>query len=303
MPPCDRCGASTDLPYRCTYCGGTFCGNHRLPESHACPGLENWGDPDGVFDSGFDSGLSDQSAPGSGSILSRVGIDPGPGGPLGYFRGNMTYVFLALIVLTFLVQQITLAIGGVQLHNALFTVSPDHLTYVWTWVTSIFAHSPVNLFHIVFNGIVLYFFGPLVERRTGSLAFTALFLVSGILAGLGQVVVGLLLGQSVGPVLGASGAILAVMGVLTVLNPNLRVLLFFIIPMPLWLLTIGFAAVSVFVMVGAGIGAGNIAHLAHLIGLVIGLIYGERLRRQGASLPNELQLGGGGPGGPGRRRF
>lgn len=302
MPPCDRCGTSTELPYRCTYCGGSFCGEHRLPENHECPGLEDWNDPSGVFDSGFDAGLSDEAAPGTDGVLARLGLDSGPGGPLAYFRGNMTYVFLALMVVTFLLQNLVLAIFDVDMHQALFTVSPENPFYIWTWFTSIFAHSPVNFFHIVFNGIVLYFFGPIVERRTGSRAFTVLFLASGAAAGIGQIGVGLLLDQPGAPVLGASGAVLAVMGVLTVLNPNLRVLLFFIIPMPLWVLTIGFAVFSVFVMVGGGIGAGQIAHLAHLIGLVIGLVYGERLRRKGTSLPDELRLGGG-PGGPGRGRL
>lgn len=304
MPPCDECGLVTDLPYRCSYCGGTFCGTHRLPESHDCPGLEDWDDPSGVFDSGFDDRVN-PSESGQSRGLDRLGIETGPGGPLAYFRRNMTFVFLAIMWVTFLVQFLVLGFFGGRIHNAIFTVDPANPHYIWTWFTSIFAHSPGNFFHIVVNSIVLYFFGPFVERKTGSAAFTALFLVSGALAGIGQVGTGLLIGEPGAPVLGASGAILAVMGVLTVLNPNLRVLLFFFIPMPLWLLTLGFAAFSVFIMVGGGLGAGNIAHLAHLIGLVIGLVYGDYLRRQGTSAPDQLDLGGGGggrrpPRGPGR---
>lgn len=300
MPPCDRCGTAVDLPYRCAYCGGTYCGQHRLPENHDCPGLDDWGDPDGVFDSGFDVSLA-QGAGSPDGWLARAGIETGPGGPLGYVRGNVTYLFLALMAVTLFLQLLVLWTMGRTMHEALFTLSPRNPLYVWTWFTSNFAHSPTNFFHLVFNGIVLYFFGPMVERKTGSKKFAILFLVSGALAGLAQVGVGLLIGQPGNPVLGASGAVLAVMGVLTVLNPNLRVLLFFFLPMPLWVLTLGFAAFSAFVMVGAGIGAGNIAHFAHLIGLVIGLAYGERLRRAGQTVPQELRLGGGrGPGGPGR---
>ncbi len=29
------------MPYRCRYCGGTYCPDHRLPENHQCPGLTN----------------------------------------------------------------------------------------------------------------------------------------------------------------------------------------------------------------------------------------------------------------------
>jgi Zn-dependent protease len=35
---CDFCGKDEDLPFTCNYCGGTFCGEHRLPEAHACRG-------------------------------------------------------------------------------------------------------------------------------------------------------------------------------------------------------------------------------------------------------------------------
>jgi len=35
---CDYCGREEDLPFTCNYCGGTFCGEHRLPEAHACRG-------------------------------------------------------------------------------------------------------------------------------------------------------------------------------------------------------------------------------------------------------------------------
>ncbi|WP_331236299.1 rhomboid family intramembrane serine protease [Natronorarus salvus] len=302
MVQCDLCGADENLPYKCHRCGGTYCATHRLPENHSCVGLGDWNDPKGVFDSGFDDSVAN---PGSSSTGSRLPIDTGPGGPLAYFRGNVTYLVLALMAVTFLSQFVVLATFGPRVHNAVFTLDPANPEYVWTWVTSIFAHSPGSLFHIVFNGIVIYFFGPLVERKAGSRNFLLLFLASGVLAGLSQVGLGLLLGQPGNPVLGASGAALAIMGVLTVLNPQLRVLLFFFIPMPLWLLTIGFAVFSVFVMVGGGLGAGGIAHMAHLTGLLIGLAYGERLRRQGTSLPNQIQFGGGGPGGPGGpgRRF
>lgn len=234
-------------------------------------------------------------------MLDRLEFSTGPGGPLGYFRGNLTYVFLAIIWITFFVQSIVLQLFPVMF-GRIFVLSTGNPLYVWTWVTSIFAHGSFG--HILINSIVLYFFGPLVERRMSPKKFVALFVLSGMAAGLSQIGAAIVLGET-SAVVGASGAIMALMGILTVLNPNLRVYLFFIIPMPLWLLTIGFALYSVFIAIGAGIGAGQVAHLAHLVGLVIGLMYGEKLRREGQRLPGELRLGPGGPGrqGPGRRRF
>jgi Zn-dependent protease len=36
---CQTCSQETLLPFRCPYCGGQFCSDHRLPENHACPGI------------------------------------------------------------------------------------------------------------------------------------------------------------------------------------------------------------------------------------------------------------------------
>lgn len=40
MDQCEYCGDSADLPYRCNYCGGRYCPDHRLPEGHECDGVE-----------------------------------------------------------------------------------------------------------------------------------------------------------------------------------------------------------------------------------------------------------------------
>lgn len=39
MVQCDKCGKEVYLPFRCSYCGGYFCPEHRLPEFHDCTGL------------------------------------------------------------------------------------------------------------------------------------------------------------------------------------------------------------------------------------------------------------------------
>lgn len=299
MAKCDACGEDENMPYECRRCGGTFCATHRLPESHDCPGLNQWNDPEGVFDSGFDDSVNDRSRS-SGSIADRIGVNTGPGGPLGYFRGNMTFVFLGLMWLTFAVQ-LVVQLTAPALFGTLFVLQSDHLFRVWTWVTSIFAHGGFG--HIAVNSIVLYFFGPVVERRIGSKKFVALFLVAGMAAGLAQAAVSAVMMPGIpSGVLGASGAIAAILGVLTVLNPNLTIYLYFILPMPLWLATALFVGYSVFVSATGGIGAGGVAQLAHLAGVAIGLAYGMKLKREGERAPQELQLGGGGrgPGGPGR---
>jgi len=291
MATCDECGEYENLPYQCRRCGKTFCAEHRLPENHDCPGLNEWDDPEGVFASGgpSTSGRSQQAREATSSQARSLWRR--------YVRGNATYVFLGLMWITFALQFIVSTVFSQVLMRDIFVLTISNPEYAWTWVTSVFAHGGFT--HIAVNSIGLYFFGPPVERRLGSKRFVALFLVSGALAGLTQIGISIGMGATVGGVVGASGALLAIMGVLTVLNPSLRVYLYFFIPMPLWVLTVGFAAYSVLVGAGQIGGGGNVAHWAHLAGLVIGFAYGQYIKGE-TRAPERLQFGGGRGGGGGR---
>jgi len=287
------------MPYSCNFCGGDYCSEHRLPENHSCSGLSSY--ETDVRDSGkmYDGpSTSTGSRAGGGGLLDSISFS--------YFRGNVTYLFLAIMAAVFVVQIIFLNFAP-RLHNRIFVMHPGRIEFIWTWFASIFAHGGFG--HILINGIVLFFFGTLLERKIGSKRFFALFMVGGLVAGLSQSLATLAtvdissvppeMYESLGA-LGASGAIAAVLGTITVLNPNLRVYLWFFIPMPLWVLTIGFAAYDLFFAIDGGVGAGNVARAAHLSGLALGLAYGWKLKREGFSVRSRLDLGGGrGPGGPG----
>ena len=134
-------------------------------------------------------------------------------------------------------------------------------------ITHIFGH--LNAGHLFVNMLVLFFFGPELETRIGSKRFVLLFLAGGVLAGVAQVSI------SESGVIGASGAILAVFGCLAVLNPRMRVYLFFLLPIELWMVALFYAWYDI-VFLGAETG---IAHLAHLIGLGTGVTYGLKLRK------------------------
>lgn len=279
------------MPYTCNYCGQEFCAEHRLPENHSCEGLSSYESE--VQESGKIYGGPSTSR-GSTSSTPTLSLS------LGRFQGNVTYLLLVVMVLVQLLQFLVIIAFGQGAHNAVFTLRPDYITYVWTWITSVFSHSPGTLVHILFNGIILFFFGSVLERKIGSNRFLGMFVVAGVVAGLAQAASTLALGGAGDvPILGASGAILAVMGALTVLRPNLTVYLWFFLPMPLWFLTIAFAAYDVLFFAIGGAGAGGIARVAHLSGLAIGLAYGYHLKKKGVSMRSQIQLGGGGPGGPG----
>lgn len=286
MGYCDECGKRESLPYECKYCGYTFCSDHRLPENHSCEGLESY--REGMQAEGrMFAPKDDMGRTSSGGILSRLPID---------FRGNAAYAILASIVVVYILQQVVLFTVSASLHNTLFVLGPDFVSEPWTVITSIFSHDPGNIWHILVNGMVLFFFGPALERMVGTKRFSALYFVAGVAAGLGFV---LATGASV---LGASGAIFGVMGAMTALRPNMRVYVNFFIPMPLWVLTLLYAAFSL-LMIPSG-GARGVADLAHLIGLVIGLVWGYSWKGSTRDT-GRGGLGGplGGRRGPGRRRF
>ncbi|MEM2875209.1 MAG: rhomboid family intramembrane serine protease, partial [Candidatus Hadarchaeales archaeon] len=191
------------------------------------------------------------------------------------------FIIIILIIAAFVGQLIAEGLLGRNYHlpgdygTFLYYLTPSGATVLarpWTLVTSMFMHGGV--LHMLVNLIVLLSFGPALELRVGRRRFLCVYLGSGILAAAAQLLV-------IPPdvvVLGASGAILGVMGALTVLAPRTPVLLFFFIPMPLWMATAGFGAISaIFAFTGYG---GSVAHLAHLTGITVGLAYGYRIRRE-----------------------
>ena len=76
---------------------------------------------------------------------------------------------------------------------------------------------------------------------------------------------------------GASGAVYAVAGALVVMMPNMRVSLYGIIPMPLWV----FAVIFLGLLSIPPFAATNVAWQAHMGGLAAGLVSGYILRRRG----------------------
>jgi membrane associated rhomboid family serine protease len=104
--------------------------------------------------------------------------------------------------------------------------------YLWTLITSIFVHA--SFAHLFFNMISLFFLGTLVEKIIGKKRFVVFFLISGIVAGIFFAVLAGFFGTGIGAKIfgdatssgvGASGAIFALVGVLTILIPKKKVYL------------------------------------------------------------------------------
>lgn len=153
----------------------------------------------------------------------------------------------------------------------IFVLQSTNPEYYWAWLTSIFTHGSVT--HLVVNSVVLFFAGLSLERYFGSRELLAVFFSSSLVASAAQIGVVSALGETM-RLVGASGGIAGVFGALLTVEPNEKVRMFFIIPMKLWsamlLLVIG----SVGVVVYWGVGAGGLAHIAHVAGLLVGITYG-----------------------------
>ena len=154
---------------------------------------------------------------------------------------------------------------------------------IWTFVTSMFMHAGFG--HLFVNMISLMFIGSFVEKLVGKKRFIWLYLAAGLFAGLFFVGIAALTGSDLNVyAVGASGAIFGLGGLLAVLTPRLPVLVFFIIPMPMWMamafLMVGLWALSL----GLGLPIGNTAHLG---GLIVGLGYGFYLKRK---YPKKTQM-------------
>ncbi|MEA3248206.1 MAG: rhomboid family intramembrane serine protease [Nanoarchaeota archaeon] len=147
---------------------------------------------------------------------------------------------------------------------------------LWTFVTSMFMHAGFG--HLFVNMFSLFFIGSFVEKLIGKKRFLWLYFASGIFAGLFFVLIALATGIDLNVyAVGASGAIFGLGGLLAILTPKLPVLVFFIIPMPMWA-AMGFLIVVLWVLsLGIGLPIGNVAHLG---GLLIGLGYGFYLKKK-----------------------
>lgn len=156
-----------------------------------------------------------------------------------------------------------------------FIIDTDWPFRPWTLLTSTLAHDPRGLSHLLFNGLFLFFFGPLVERILGLRRYLALFLVAGALSGVAQVHLSRALGHG-GGALGASGALMALFGMVMVLLPRERIYVYGIVPVPMWVAGIGYAALDILGALNPYSPVGNVAHLA---GMAAGLGYGAYVRQ------------------------
>lgn len=130
-------------------------------------------------------------------------------------------------------------------------------------ITHMFAHGGIG--HILFNMFALWSFGSWLERIWGGKKFLFFYMACGLAAAVAQLFL------SNAPAVGASGAIMGLFAAFAYLFPNTE-LFMFPIPFPIKAkyAVAGMAAIDLF---GGVYPAGsNIAHFAHLGGVLMGFI-------------------------------
>lgn len=141
---------------------------------------------------------------------------------------------------------------------------------LWRLLTYAFMHSPETWMHIFFNMLFLWWFGSEVEQLYGSKEFLIFYLVAAIAGGMAFQMQALVQGTSMVAV-GASGAVTAIMVIYAFHFPHATILLFFFLPVPIWLFVIFQIGQDAFHLLGHT--ATSVAVSVHLGGAAFAALY------------------------------
>ncbi|GLZ10458.1 hypothetical protein Acsp04_06930 [Actinomadura sp. NBRC 104425] len=147
------------------------------------------------------------------------------------------------------------------------------------WVsafTSMFLHS--GALHLIGNLVALFVVGQGVEDRLGRLRYLLSYLAFGLVAVYGYAYTS---ADSGTPLIGASGAIAGVLGAYLVLNPRGRIvslLMPVVIRLPVWTV-LGYWFIIQWLSTGDD--DSNVAYVAHIYGFAAGMLFALLARRAG----------------------
>lgn len=278
------------MPYRCGYCGGSFCPSHRLPENHECEGLEEVSEESrrkGQIYRGISDDLKTEPKRDRKEETERIPFDLRGGTDekpfsvgiwdliKNFFFGNMTFLLILIMIIVFIGGVTAISLLGEStyyqiLRSWLIPVKSTFLLKPWTLLTHIFLHS--TFLHLLGNMILFFFTGIILEKMVSRNKFIVLFLATGVIGSLVQLY---FLGPE-GSVLGASGAIFGILGALTIMAPRMPILFFFV-PMKIWILSL--AILFVDILNALIFPEEPVAHLSHYGGFLAGLIFGYKFRK------------------------
>jgi membrane associated rhomboid family serine protease len=126
-----------------------------------------------------------------------------------------TYGLIASFVAVYILEKALIPTNDAAISQAILVFPGPSW---WQFVSSAFLHDPNDIFHLLFNGLAMYWVGRLVEQLYGRLVLLTTFLLTAVGGGLLWVAWSALSGQGFGSTLGASGGITGLLGLLVVLG-------------------------------------------------------------------------------------
>jgi membrane associated rhomboid family serine protease len=180
------------------------------------------------------------------------------------FGYMLTPMVKRLLIANVVVFFITVVVGQPFMFEW-FAFQPGELIFrPWGPFTYMFLHG--DLIHLAVNMLVLFFFGPPLEARWGERELIRFYVV----CGLGGVALSFFFQPAW--VVGASAAMYGIMLAFAMNWPNVPIYIWGIFPVQAKYL-VGFLAVVALLSATGGAGGSNVAHFAHLGGLVTGYLY------------------------------
>jgi membrane associated rhomboid family serine protease len=200
-----------------------------------------------------------------------------------YMRGNpfdtrrsVTVTILIVNVVVFLLQLISSQLFSRFPIYYYFALSVDGIQHGFVWQLFTYQVMHGGWLHLLLNCWVIYVFGREVEETLGRARFLTLYVSSGVIGGVLQVLFGLVSEWFARPVVGASAGGFGLIAAFATLYPErpLMLLLFFIIPVNMrakFLLL--FSGIIALIGIAFPSSGGNIAHVAHLGGMLTGIAF------------------------------
>ena len=150
---------------------------------------------------------------------------------------------------------------------AMFAFTSEHVVQRW-WTPLTYAFVHGDIWHILFNMIALWQFGPRVERLFGTARFVRFYVLCALGGAALHAAAVQWVGLSGGALIGASAAVIGVMYAFAHAWPRTMLLFFGVIPMQVRWYVAAFTAVTIFwAVTGTN---GGVAHFAHIGGLFTG---------------------------------
>lgn len=149
---------------------------------------------------------------------------------------------------------------------------------IYQVITYMFLHA--NIGHIFFNMFAVFMFGAVLEHYWGAKKFLIYYFFTGIGAAVAQQLVWYLTGNA-GITIGASGAVFGLLLAYGIMFPNERVYIYFAIPMKAKYFVLLYGLIELFLGV-VSISGDNVAHFAHLGGMIFGFLPLFMWRKKGA---------------------